>query len=198
MEIDHEKLTEKCNKLLDHQKLGIQARQDKATLSAHSDTLRATIVAHETTINTQKAQITELESNILLKGKQIQELEIAKSTHMKIGEALISNVVKPPQSLILGEATGASTPAPSEKDKVLPPNVNKAHDKQVKSLMGNVKELEERVVYLTNENSNLRKKCDELQLDLHREKQITNMHLKLTADLAAAKEALKNPHMDDV
>ena len=48
------------------------------------------------------------------------------------------------------------------------------------------------VVYLSNENSELRKKKEELQLDLLREKQITNVHLQLTEDLAAAKDALKN------
>ena len=70
--------------------------------------------------------------------------------------------------------------------------MNKEVDKQVKSLSAKVKELEERAVYLTRENNELRKQKNDLELEIRREKQITNLHLKLTNELSAAKEALKD------
>ena len=194
LKLEEDKLTEKCKKLLEQQKDGIRAKQENFTLTTHQDTLRGTILAYETTINTQKAQIIDLENKNKLHQKEIKELELANSAHIKVGEALISSAINP----VLPGETAIGLTAENSASKGVSTSDKKAQDKQIKNLMSNVKELEERVVYLTNESSELRKEKAELQLDLRREKQITNIHLKLTEDLAAAKYALKKSCSDQV
>ena len=87
------------------------------------------------------------------------------------------------------DVSGACLPAATAKNKT---PANKEIDKQVKSLSAKVKELEEKSLYLSRENNDLRKQKTELELEVRREKQITNMHLKLTKELSDAREALKN------
>ena len=64
-------------------------------------------------------------------------------------------------------------------------------------MSGNVTKLEEICLFLTRENSDLQKENDELKLEVVREKQITNMHLHLTNELATVKEVLKNAAKPD-
>ena len=66
----------------------------------------------------------------------------------------------------------AAAPPKIPGKQVVPVNINKETEKQVKSLCAKVKELEEKVLYLSKENDEVRKRKEELQLDLIREKQI--------------------------
>ena len=192
------KNSEKIKNLQNQQSNLLKHKQDNETLKAHQDTLRGTILSYEETITLQKKQIIDLEIKISAQENQIQALELDNATHKKFGEAMIDNVVNTMSVTVTdtssadmagGGAGGAQCNDHTKKKKT---PADKEVNKEVKNLSSKVKDLEERCLRLTIENDELRTQKNNLELDVQREKQITNMHLSLTSQLSAAKDELKN------